>query len=78
MRTFFICLAAGLALLAGLALTGAQPFSGWLGRSFGLVDKQETHGTFYRLKVGLSSAGERIDFDIVVGCSVHVAHYKSG
>ncbi len=42
------------------------------------TDKQEDHGVYYRLKVGLSHDGERIDFDIVVGCSVRVTNYKDG
>lgn len=74
-KPLLICLVAGLVLLVGL---GANFFPGWLDRSMSGVEKQEDYGTFYRLRVGLSSGGERIDFDIVVGCSVHVAHYKSG
>ncbi len=40
------------------------------------VKSTEDRSTFYRLKVGLSHEGERIDFDIVVGCAVRVTHYR--
>ena len=40
------------------------------------VKGTEDRSTFYRLKVGLSHEGERIDFDIVVGCAVRVTNYQ--
>jgi hypothetical protein len=37
---------------------------------------ENDHGTYYRLKVQLAYKGEEQDFDIVIGCNVHVIGYK--
>ena len=44
----------------------------------GFVKDHQDSSRFYRMRVGLSHEGERIDFDIVVGCAIRVTNYIDG
>src|SRR5579864_3305914 len=69
----------GLLLLVGafLGLRGGagQALFGNAGFVKSITDD---HGTYYRLKVKLTYWGVPEDFDIVVGCNVHIINYKGG
>ena len=63
-------------LLGAVAVLGLGLLVAGCGAQKSYVKGTEDRSSFYRLKVGLSHEGERIDFDIVVGCAVRVTNYQ--
>jgi hypothetical protein len=65
----------GLGALIALHFVGASIAPRYLTISGLLGQKAEDHGYYYRFKSAYMHKDERIDFDIVVGCSVRVTTY---
>src|SRR5579863_4883630 len=69
----------GLLLLVGAFLGLRSELGQALLRHWSYVQSiVDDHGTYYRLKVKLTYWGVPEDFDIVVGCNVHIINYKGG